>query len=708
MEKAKRHSEHRENLLKASGKKRHRLKLILILAASLAVGFVAGTYMAVVRGLPPVESIAMFNPPVATKIFDQDNNLVGEFFIERRELTNYSEVPDYLKKGFICIEDKLFYRHWGVDIKALLRSLIVNILHLRAAQGFSTITMQLARNMFLTQEKTLLRKMKEIMLAIRIERAYTKDEILEKYLNQVNFGQGRYGVETAARYYFNKKVKDLNLNECALLIALPKSPESYSPYKYPDRARARRDLVLREMLKDNVILEEDYEKAVQEPLTVVEHKPQRAVGEYFMEELRRHLEMKYGGEFLYRSGANIYTTMNASMQRAAEEVLEKHLVQMEKEYKFKNPKSRIDSIGIDDSLNATPYVQGAVVIIDQHTGEVKALVGGRDFAQSKFNRATQARRQTGSAFKIFVFAAAIDNGFTAADILLDLPIVLEVPGQDSIYRPANYDHRFLGPITLRRALALSRNLVAIRLIRTIGPDLVVRYAHALGIRSPLLPVVSLALGSCTVTLLELTNAFSTIGNMGVENEPIFIRRITDKDGTVIERNEPESERRLSPQISYIMVNLMRAVVDNGTGIEVRKYYKGPAGGKTGTTDNYSDAWFVGFTPKYTAGVWVGFDDNQRIYRGATGGVVSAPIWGDIMKQIDTLAYEEFPVPDNIVWRKICQTSGLIATDYCPKPKDEAFVAGTEPVNKCDVHTFADRIEEEVEFEKIDKSALQGY
>ncbi len=708
MEKAKKHFEHKESLMKASGKKRHRLRLVLILAASLAVGFGAGTYMAVVRGLPPVESIAMFNPPVATKIFDQDNIQIGEFFIERRELTNLADVPDYMKKGFICIEDKLFYRHWGVDVKALIRSVLVNILHLRAEQGFSTITMQLARNIFLTQEKTILRKMKEIMLAIRIEQAYTKDEILEKYLNQVNFGQGRYGVETAARYYFNKKVKDLNLNECALLIALPKSPEGYSPYKYPDRARTRRDLVLKEMLKDNIILEEEYEKAARESLAVVEHVPQRAVGEYFMEELRRHLEMKYGGEFLYRSGANIYTTMNTSMQKVAEEVLEKHLARMEKEYKFKNPKSKIDSVGTNDSLNATPYVQGAIVIMDQHTGEVKALVGGRDFAQSKFNRATQARRQTGSAFKVFVFTAAIDNGFTAADILLDLPIVLEVPGQDSIYRPANYDHEFLGPITLRRALALSRNLVAIRLIRTIGPDLVVRYAHALGIMSPLLPVVSLALGSCTVTLLELTSAFGTIGNMGMENEPVFIRRITDKDGTVIERNEPVPERRLSPQISYIMTNLMRAVVDNGTGIEIRKYYRGPAAGKTGTTDNYSDAWFVGYTPKHTAGIWVGFDDNQRIYRGATGGVVSAPIWGDIMKQIDTLMTGDFPVPENIAWCKICQTSGLIATDYCPKPKDEAFIAGTEPQNKCDVHSFADRIEEEIEFDKIDKSALQGY
>ena len=708
MGKLKKHSNNKAKLIAASGNRRHRLRWAFILLVALSVGFGAGTYLSVMRGLPPVESIAMFTPPVTTKIYDQDNNLIGEFFIERRELADLSEVPEHLKKGFICIEDKSFYKHWGVDIKALLRSMIVNMLHMRAAQGFSTITMQLARNMFLTQEKTILRKMKEIVLAVRIEQAYTKDEILEKYLNQINFGQGRYGVETAAQYFFNKDVSDLTLNECALLIALPKSPESYSPYKYPQRAVMRRNIALKEMLKDHIITEAEYNQTVNEPLTIVEHKSEKIVGEYFMEEIRRHLEMKYGGEFLYRSGANIYTTLNYRIQKVAEQTLEKHLASMEKEFHFNNPKSKVDSVGFDDSLNVTPYVQGAVVVMDQHTGEVKALVGGRDFSQSKFNRATQARRQTGSAFKVFVFAAAIDNGFTPADVVLDLPIVLEVPGQDSIYRPSNYDHRFLGPITIRKALALSRNLVAIRLIRTIGPDLVVRYAHALGIRAPLLPVVSLALGSCTVSLLELTDAFGTIADLGEHYQPIFIRRITDKDGTVIERNESVSERKLSSQVSYIMINMMKAVVDNGTGIEARKYYKGPAAGKTGTTDNYSDAWFVGFTPEYTAGVWVGFDDNQRIYRGATGGVVVAPIWGDMMKQIDTLAYADFPIPDNLVWRKICQKTGLLATEYCPNPKDEVFIAGTEPKENCDLHSFVDKIEEEGEFENIDRSALEGY
>jgi len=493
-------------------KKHHRIRWIIVLSLSLLTGLGTGIYISVVQNLPPAESISFYTPPVSTKVFDDQENLITEFFIERRELTSLNGVPEFLKQGFICIEDKAFYKHWGVNIMSLLRSVIENLIHFRVVRGGSTITMQLARNMFLTQEKTILRKLKEIALAVRIERAYTKDEILEKYLNQINFGQGRYGVATAARYYFNKDVSQLTLSESALLVAIPKQPETFSPYRDPERAKARRNLVLKEMFNDHLITEAEYNTAINEPLGVVPRKPEKVLGEYFIEEIRRYLELKYGAEFLYRSGASIYTTMNRDIQRTAEEVLEKHLSQIEKDYKFKNPKSKIDSTGISDTLKATPYLQGALVVIEQKTGELKALIGGRDFSQSKFNRATQARRQTGSSFKVFVFTAAIDNGFTPADIVLDLPIVLEIPGQDSIYRPANYDHRFMGPITLKKALALSRNLVAVRLIRTIGPDLVVKYAHALGVQSPLLPVVSLALGACEATLLEMTHAFSTIAN----------------------------------------------------------------------------------------------------------------------------------------------------------------------------------------------------
>lgn len=688
--------------------KSYRLRWLILILISLLTGFSLGLYIQIIHDLPPAEAISFYTPPVSTKVYDDQDSLLTEFFIERRELTNLSEVPEYLKKGFICIEDKTFYKHWGVDVRAIFRAILNNITHLRAAQGFSTITMQLARNMFLTQEKTILRKLKEIALAVRIERAYTKDEILERYLNQVNFGQGRYGVATAARYYFNKDVSDLNLSESALLVALPKSPEYLSPYRYPERTKARRDLVLKQMLKDHIISEIEYNKAVNSPLNIVERKKSYTTGEYFIEEIRRYLELKYGAEFLYRSGANIYTTINKKIQQIAEDVLEKHLRAIERDYKFKITKAKIDSIGILDTLNNTPYLQGALMIVDHHKGEIKAMVGGRDFNHSKFNRATQARRQTGSSFKVFVFLAALDNGFTPSDLVLDLPIVLEVAGPDSIYRPANYDHKFLGPITMRRALALSRNLVAVRLIRIVGPDLVVKYAYALGIKSKLLPVVSLALGSCEVGLNELTQAFSTIANLGEEKSFIMIRKITNRDGTLVELNRPSAERKLSEQTCYIMLNLMRSVVDGGTGYEIRKYYKGPAAGKTGTTDNYSDAWFIGFTPHYTAGVWVGFDDNKTIFKGATGGVVSAPIWGELMSKIDTLITDDFYVPEGIIWCKICPKSGLLANEYCPTPREEPFIAGTEPKQLCDIHTLETKLQGEEEFEILDRSALQGY
>ncbi len=668
---------------------------------ALVLGFGLGTYLYIVSDLPPAESISFFAPPVATKIFDDQGNLVREFFIERRELASLDQVPEYLKNGFICIEDKRFYKHWGVDILRLFKSFLLNLTHMRIVQGGSTITMQLARNMFLTMEQTLVRKLKEIALAIRIERTYTKDEILEMYLNQINFGQGRYGVATAAKYYFNKNISSVDISESALLIALPKSPEYYSPYKHPDRAKKRRNFILKKMLDNKVITRTQYQKAVQESLNVVEHNKTEQVGPYFLEEVRRYLQLKYGPEFLYRSGANIYTTMNSNIQRVAEEILNRHLSTLEKDYHLPDPKSKYDSLSINDTIMAIPYLQAALVLMDYHTGEVKALIGGRDFSQSQFNRATQARRQAGSAFKIFVFTAAIDNGFTPADIVLDLPIVLEIPGVDSIYRPSNYDRKFLGPITLRKALQLSRNLVAIRLIRSLGPELVVQYAHNLGVESPLLPVISLALGACEVNLLEMVNAAGTIANLGESVKPILIRRITDRDGTVIETSNPIPEKRISPQTAYVMTDLMRSVVDGGTAYRIRRYYKGPAAGKTGTTNNYSDAWFIGFTPDYACGIWIGYDDNRRIFRGATGGVVSAPIWGDLMAHIDTVQNKDFPRPSSgLAWCRICTKSGKLARKYCPKARYEIFIKGTEPKDSCDLHIFKSGTKFQEDFEGI--------
>jgi len=684
-------------------------RLVLITAIPLILGLGIGFYYAIVSDLPPAESISFFAPPISTKVYDDQGQIFTQFFIERRDLASLDRVPQHLKDGFISIEDKRFRSHWGVDILRFFKALLINVVNMRIVQGGGTITMQLARNMFLTLEQTVMRKMKEMALAIRIERAYTKDEILEMYLNQINFGQGHYGVATAAEYYFNKDVSELNLPECALLVALPKSQERYSPYKHPERAVQRRNLVLRKMLENKAISSEEYEQATSAPLGVVEPTKDKGAGEYFVEEIRRYLELKYGPEFLYRSGANIYTTINARLQTIAEEVLENHLTKLEKNHKLPHPKAEFDSIQLADSVTAIPYLQGAFVLLDYRTGEVKALIGGRNFVQSQFNRATQARRQAGSAFKIFVWTTAVDNGFTPTDIVLDLPIVLEVPGMDSIYRPSNYDRKFMGPITVKDALKYSRNLVAIRLIRSIGPELVVRYAHDLGVDSPLLPVVSLALGTCEVNLLEMVSAAGTIANLGERVKPYMIRKITDKDGTLIEINSSLPERRLSPQTSYVMTDIMTSVVNGGTGYHVREYYKGAAAGKTGTTNNYSDAWFIGYTPDYACGVWVGYDNNDRMFKDATGGFISAPIWGDFMGRIDTLQQKEFNKPSSgIISARICHQTGLLARPYCPSVVEQIYVTGTEPKDSCDVHMFRERFQYQEDFERIDESAIEGY
>lgn len=683
--------------------------MILLALIPLLLGLGIGAYYAIVSDLPPAESISFFAPPISTKVYDDEGKLIYQFFIERRELASLDRVPAELKNGFISIEDKRFYSHWGVDILRFFKSMLINIVNMRIVQGGSTITMQLARNMFLTMEQTVMRKMKEIALAVRIERAYTKDEILEMYLNQINFGQGHYGVATAAYYYFDKDISELNLTECALLVAIPKSQERYSPYKNPELAMQRRNLVLKKMFENKYISAETYAQAINEPLGVVEARTTERTGEYFLEEIRRYLELKYGPEFLYRSGANIYTTLNTRLQAIAEEVVEEHLAKLEADQKLPFPKAEFDTITFSDTVTAIPYLQNAFVLLDYRTGEVKAMIGGRNFAQSQFNRATQARRQAGSAFKIFVFTAAVDNGFTPTDIVLDLPIVLEVPGMDSIYRPSNYDRKFLGPITVKQALKHSRNLVAIRLIRSIGPELVVKYAHDLGVASPLLPVVSLALGSCEVTLVEMVSAAGTIANLGESIRPTMIRRITDKDGTLIEINNPVPQRRISPQTSYIMTELMKSVLEGGTGYRVRRFYDGPAAGKTGTTNNYSDAWFIGFTPKYACGVWVGYDNNARMFKDATGGFISAPIWGDFMARIDTLHEADFVKPRRgLTQCRICTETGLLAREHCPNVLQEYYVEGTQPGDSCDTHIFRERFEYQDDFERINESSIEGY
>ncbi|MEO0070240.1 MAG: PBP1A family penicillin-binding protein, partial [candidate division WOR-3 bacterium] len=667
---------------------------LILFILSFCLGLLVGAIRWLMRDLPPASSIASFRPPEATMVYDIEDRFIGQFFIERRRPVELELIPKNLQQAFIALEDRRFYQHWGLNIWAISRAVLTNFFHHRVVQGASTITQQLARNMFLTQERSVERKLKEAILALQIERLFTKDEILEMYLNQVNFGEGAYGVEAAAQTYFGKSVSDLSLSECALLAGIPRSPAHYSPFKNLEMARRRRDLVLQKMYECDFITAEELTRARQEKISVRNRKDSLLVGSYFLEEVRQYLELKYGYDFLYRSGASVYTTMDIEIQKKAEAILEKGIKKIEEDYHLPRKRQTIDSTGLVDSIFGPSYLQGAMVVLDPHTGFVKAMIGGRDFNKSKFNRATQARRQAGSAFKVFVFTSAFDNGFTASDIVLDAPIVIDVPAEDSIYRPSNYDRQFMGPMTLRRALMLSRNLVAIRLMRTIGPELVIDYAHRMGIKSKLLPVLSLALGACEVNLLEMTSAFGVIDNQGIRVEPVIIRKIVDRDGNIIEKYNQHEQVVLTPEVAYVILHTMRSVIDGGTAYRIRQAgFTRPAAGKTGTTNNYTDCWFIGFTPELVAGIWIGYDNNERIYRGATGGDVAAPIWGEFMKAVlDTAPVRDFVVPEKITIRRTCNKTGLLATPYCPRASEEAFIKGTEPSDSCNLHNYNSKIE----------------
>ena len=518
--------------------------VLLVLGCLVLIGITAGitAYLNLQAGLPGAEEIARFRAPAATRVFDCKGRLVAEFFQEKRRPVSLDTIPVYLKEAIIAVEDRRFYSHWGIDLMRIPGLMLWMARHPGRLKATSTITQQLARSMFLTFERTLARKAREAILAVEIERQFSKEEILELYLNQIWLGGSVYGVEAAAERYFGRHVSQLSIAECASLAAMVANPGIYSPHRHADRLVRRRNLFLHKLHETGVISREQYDAAREEPLKVnpLHDGPNEAP--YFVEEIRRDLVERYGPDFVYRSGATIHTTLDLDIQRAANVAVEKRLARIEKDYRLRKRKTWYDSVVEVDTAPGPPeYLQGALVALDVRTGYVRALVGGRDFEQSEWNRATQAARQTGSAFKPFLYAAAIDNGLTAADVVVDSAVELRISGQP-LYRPRNYDHKFLGPITLRRALALSRNVVAVRLIDRLGPELVARYANLLGITQKLLPVYSLALGSVEVPLLEITAAYTTFANEGRRVKPIFITMIRDNRGLVMEENLPEVSR----------------------------------------------------------------------------------------------------------------------------------------------------------------------
>jgi penicillin-binding protein 1A len=622
-------------------------------------------------------------PWTRTIIYDAHGHPLKAFYEEDRVIVSLDEIPQHLINAFIAIEDRQFYRHWGLNVFAIAKAVTEDVMARRIVRGASTITQQLARNLFLTQEQTLTRKIKEAILAIRIERHYTKEEILTMYLNQIYFGDGAYGVGSAAIKYFGKQISELSLAEASLLAGIPRNPSAYSPRRYYDRAKQRQALVLRSMSEMDMITARQAAEAKNDTIDIA-HSGKAEVGAYFTEYIRRRLEQKYGAAALYREGLRVHTTIDLSLQELAERVVEQGLRGMEKRLGFE-PK---DTTGAHEASEAskTDYIQGALIALDTHTGHIKAMVGGRDFLDSQWNRATQAPRQPGSAFKVFVYTAAIDNGITTCDIVMDDPIVVEM-ADSTEWRPQNFGEEFHGPVTVRHALAKSINIPAIKIADQIGQNTVIRYARRMGIKSELHPYLSISLGTFEVNLLELTSAVSALATSGIRAEPIAITRVEARDGRTLERNEPRRSEAISAQTAFVVNSMLQSVVNEGTAVSIRaRGIKRNLAGKTGTTDEYGDAWFIGFSPDLAAGVWVGFDERRSMGEKETGARVALPIWLDFMTQaLEAVPDRSFPEPHGIVRREICLETGLLATSHCPETRVEVFISGTEPLRFCNRH-----------------------
>ncbi len=662
---------------------------IVLIVVFGSAGAVFGLAQFLRRDLPTPAQVATIQAPVKTVVFDARGRVLHEFYRENRSPVPLKDIPRHLVNATLSTEDRSFYQHWGVDLWGVGRAAVTDVLHMRRTQGGSTITQQLARNLFLTHERSFTRKLKEVALAIELERNYSKDQILEMYFNQIYFGEGAYGVEAAAKTYFDKPLRELTLPECALLSGIPANPSLYSPRRQPKSALLRRSKVLRNMLFTHAISQVEFDNAMRSPLGVTQTRYNNDRAAYFVEMVRLHLDEKYGSNAVYEGGLKVYTTVDMDLQALAERSLERQLESLESDLKLKNTRASYAmpaSTGAAGGGGRTPYLQGALVAIDPRNGYVRALVGGRDWNQSNFNRAVQARRQPGSSFKPFVYAAAMDNGFKPTDIIVDEPVTFP-GGNGEAYSPQNYDHTYRGPVTLRYALQQSINIPAIKLLRKVGVSLVASYARRMGIKSPLGQNLSLALGSSEVTLLELTSAYAVMANRGIRNEPLFLLKVEDRAGNVLERNAPRPFEVLSEETAATMTSMLQSVMDHGTGFPARsRGFTLPAAGKTGTMDDYMDAWFVGYVPGLACGVWVGYDEKKTIGPGMTGARAALPAWTDFMLGATRgRPVEDFPVPAGTSSRVVCAESGMLATDACPNVTTELFAEGAEPTEYCTTH-----------------------
>jgi penicillin-binding protein 1A len=650
---------------------------------------------------PPIQILDTYTPRQTSKVYAADGRFVSEIGLERRTLVKIAEIPKVVRDAFVLTEDKRFYDHSGIDWIRVPGAALRNLRAGSTEQGFSTITMQLARNVFperISRERRgiagLVRKIKEAKVARAIESRYSKDKILELYLNQINLGNGAYGVETASQRYFAKSVHDLNLAEAATLAALPKAPARYNPRRFPERAIQRRNLVIELMRRNGAVNDADASLAKAYPLQLGSRTESGEVAPYFIEWVRQQLDEKFGAR-LYEQGLKVYTTLDFDMQSAAERALENQIRAIEggKYGKFPHPTyeqlAARAANGDDAATPNSPYLQGAFVAMDPRDGSVRALVGGRQFDDSKFNRATQALRQPGSTFKPVVYSAAIENGRTPATIVLDSAVT--VPQIGEAWTPQNYDGKFEGPIPLRRALYMSRNLPAIRTGMELGEQTVISMAKRFGISSTIPPYPSIHIGSADVFPIEMIAAYTTFANLGVRTQANAIRRVENQAGEVLWEPQPVRAQVLTAPEAWLMVSMMKDVVQRGTAAgSVGSRFHVPSGGKTGTTNDGADVWYIGYTSDLVAGVWMGFDRPQKIKGNAQGGELAAPAYTSFMTEV----YRRRPAspdwlrPDGITTRDIDRTTGQLANPFCPPDVviTEYFIAGTEPVQECTEHS----------------------
>ena len=667
--------------------------------AGFGAGLVIGTWQraCAANQCPSIGLLERYRAAQALKIYAADGRLVREIGEHHRTVVPLDQIALPVQAAFIAIEDKRFYKHDGIDYRRIAGAAWRNLLCLCYSEGFSTMTMQLARDVWpdeLPKEKTLARKIREMQVALEIERTYSKERILELYLNDVFLGGSAFGVEGAARRYFGKSARDLNPAEAAMLAALPPGPSRYDPRRDPYSALGRRNVVLNLMRDQGYLTAPEAERWKAYPIVLSSRVDFADIAPYFTEWVRREVQARLGGE-IYEMGYRVYTTLDLEMQLAAERHLEAQLEEVEVgSYGLYRHITYQDDLGerIDPGIkrDQTPYLQGALVTLDADSGYVRAMVGGRDYSDSEWNRVTQAQRQAGSTFKPYVYTAAIRAGIPLSHIIVDAPISVLQPGDTMPWEPQNFELDFLGPMTLRRGLRLSRNLVAIKLGQELGVRPVIGEARRFGISTQLYPGDALYIGSASVIPLEMASAYTAFATLGVRTVPLGILRVEDQQGNIVWEPQVRRERIIDEEHMWLMTDVLTDVIDNGTGSAVRRAgFSYPAGGKTGTTDDGTDVWFIGFTSELVTAAWIGFDRPQRIKANAAGGTLVAPLWAAYMNEV----YESRPAP--VPWSRpgdlfalqIDATTGFLATPWCPRESTayEWFIHGTEPIEHCPVH-----------------------